>query len=264
MDDTNDLLVIENLTKSYDGVTNALDNANVTVRRGEFVSLIGSSGAGKSTLLRCINRLVKPTSGTVVFDGSNICCARGQKLRHARRRISMVFQHYNLVHRSSVIENVLQGRLGYKRPLEGSLGIYTDEEKQQAVDLLKLVGLDCCTYMRADQLSGGQQQRVGIARAFLQDPLLILADEPIASLDPKSSRIVMEHLRWGADERGIAVLASLHQIEYAKEFSDRIVGIRHGKVVFDGTPDELDDAMIASIYDGDDPDEAPEPARDCC
>ncbi|MDD5894156.1 MAG: phosphonate ABC transporter ATP-binding protein [Coriobacteriaceae bacterium] len=264
MDDTNDLLVIENLTKSYDGVTNALDNANVTVRRGEFVSLIGSSGAGKSTLLRCINRLVKPTSGTVVFDGSNICCARGQKLRHARRRISMVFQHYNLVHRSSVIENVLQGRLGYKRPLEGSLGIYTDEEKQQAVDLLKLVGLDCCTYMRADQLSGGQQQRVGIARAFLQDPLLILADEPIASLDPKSSRIVMEHLRWGADERGIAVLASLHQVEYAKEFSDRIVGIRHGKVVFDGTPDELDDAMIASIYDGDDPDEAPEPARDCC
>ena len=264
MDDTNDLLVIENLTKSYDGVTNALDNANVTVRRGEFVSLIGSSGAGKSTLLRCINRLVKPTSGTVVFDGSNICCARGQKLRHARLRISMVFQHYNLVHRSSVIENVLQGRLGYKRPLEGSLGIYTDEEKQQAVDLLKLVGLDCCTYMRADQLSGGQQQRVGIARAFLQDPLLILADEPIASLDPKSSRIVMEHLRWGADERGIAVLASLHQVEYAKEFSDRIVGIRHGKVVFDGTPDELDDAMIASIYDGDDPDEAPEPARDCC
>lgn len=264
MDDTNDLLVIENLTKSYDGVTNALDNANVTVRRGEFVSLIGSSGAGKSTLLRCINRLVKPTSGTVVFDGSNICCARGRKLRHARRRISMVFQHYNLVHRSSVIENVLQGRLGYKKPLEGSLGIYTDEEKQQAVDLLKLVGLDCCTYMRADQLSGGQQQRVGIARAFLQDPLLILADEPIASLDPKSSRIVMEHLRWGADERGITVLASLHQVEYAKEFSDRIVGIRHGKVVFDGTPDELDDAMIASIYDGDDPDEAPEPARDCC
>lgn len=264
MDDTNNLLVIENLTKSYDGVTNALDNANITVRREEFVSLIGSSGAGKSTLLRCINRLVKPTSGTVVFDGSNICCARGQKLRHARRRISMVFQHYNLVHRSSVIENVLQGRLGYKRPLEGSLGIYTDEEKQQAVDLLKLVGLDCCTYMRADQLSGGQQQRVGIARAFLQDPLLILADEPIASLDPKSSRIVMEHLRWGADERGITVLASLHQVEYAKEFSDRIVGIRHGKVVFDGTPDELDDAMIASIYDGDDPDEAPEPARDCC
>ena len=238
MDDTNDLLVIENLTKSYDGVTNALDNANVTVRRGEFVSLIGSSGAGKSTLLRCINRLVKPTSGTVVFDGSNICCARGQKLRHARRRISMVFQHYNLVHRSSVIENVLQGRLGYKRPLEGSLGIYTDEEKQQAVDLLKLVGLDCCTYMRADQLSGGQQQRVGIARAFLQDPLLILADEPIASLDPKSSRIVMEHLRWGADERGITVLASLHQVEYAKEFSDRIVGIRHGKVVFDGATEE--------------------------
>lgn len=264
MDDTSDLLTIENLTKSYDGVTNALENANVTVRRGEFVSLIGSSGAGKSTLLRCINKLVKPTSGTIIFDGSNICCAHGQKLRCARRRISMVFQHYNLVHRSSVLENVLQGRLGYKKPLEGALGLFTEEEKQEAVDLLKLVGLDCCTYMRTDQLSGGQQQRVGIARAFLQNPLLILADEPIASLDPKSSRIVMEHLRWGADKRGIAVLASLHQVEYAKEFSDRIIGIRDGKVVFNGTPDELDDTKIASIYDGDDPDEPFETARECC
>ncbi len=243
------LLEIADLTKSYDGSINALEDASFSLGGGEFVSIIGSSGAGKSTLLRCINRLIDPTAGTVLFDGMNMVKLRGRDLRHARRRISMVFQHYNLVHRSTAIENVLQGRLGYKNSLTGALGIFSEEEKKLAFDALEQVGLESFVYTRVDQLSGGQKQRVGIARALVQEPLLILADEPIASLDPKSSRTVMQHLRWAADERGIACLVSLHQVEYAQEFSDRIIGIAGGRIVFDGPPDKLDAATIARIYE---------------
>ena len=247
------LLQVKGLTKSYDGSSSALDGVSFSLRRGEFVSLIGSSGAGKSTLLRCINRLVDPTSGSVVFDGREATSARGRVLREIRRRMAMVFQGYNLVYRSTAIENVLQGRLGYKNSLMGALSIFSEEEKRAAFDALERVGLECCAYMRADQLSGGQKQRVGIARALVQDPLLILADEPIASLDPKSSRTVMEHLRWAADERNIACLVSLHQVEYAVEFSDRVIAVSGGKLVFDGAPGDLTPDIIASIYDGEDP-----------
>ncbi len=247
------LLRVEGLTKSYDGSTNALEGASLSLRKGEFVSLIGSSGAGKSTLLRCINRLVEPTAGSVLLDGVDATKVRGRALRIVRRRMAMVFQSYNLVYRSTAIENVLQGRLGYKSSLAGALSIFSEEEKQSAFDALKQVGLGCCAYMRADQLSGGQKQRVGIARALVQNPLLILADEPIASLDPKSSRTAMEHLRWAADERNIACLASLHQVEYAQEFSDRIIGINSGRIVFDGAPEELTDVAISEIYGKEDP-----------
>lgn len=247
-----DLLQVKGLSKSYDGASYALSDVSLSIAPGEFVSIIGSSGAGKSTLLRCINRLVEPTAGTVGFDGEEVTGLRGRALRQVRRRISMVFQHYNLVNRSSAIENVLQGRLGYKGSLVGALGLFSEEEKRKAFDTLGIVGLECCAYMRADQLSGGQKQRVGIARALVQDPLLILADEPIASLDPKSSRVVMERLRWAADERGIACLVSLHQVEYALEFSDRIIGISQGRKVFEGVPSELSDEMIAVIYGDED------------
>ena len=223
------LLLLEGVTKSYDGWSKALDDVSLSVARGEFVSIIGCSGAGKSTLLRCVNRLIDPTQGSVVFDGDDVTHVRGRALRQTRRRIAMVFQHYNLVYRATAIENVLQGRLGYKSAVAG-------------------MGLADFAYARTDQLSGGQKQRVGIARALVQDPLLMLADEPIASLDPKSSRTVMEHLRWAADELGVACLANLHQVDFAMEFSDRIVALKKGRVVFDGAPHLLDEAAIADIY----------------
>lgn len=243
-----DLLVIDDLSKSYNGKSKALDGINVTVGRGEFVSVIGCSGAGKSTFLRCINRLIDPTEGSIVFNGEDVTKMSKRQLRGVRRRISMIFQHYNLVYRASAIENVLQGRLGYKSSLAGALGLYSEEEKLEAFDILAKVGLAEFAYKRADQLSGGQKQRVGIARALVQDPLLMLCDEPIASLDPRSSRTVMEQLRWACDKLGIACLVNLHQVDYAVEFSDRIIGLRRGKLVFDGTPDELDAKVISYIY----------------
>ena len=242
------LLLLEGVTKSYDGWSKALDDVSLSVARGEFVSIIGCSGAGKSTLLRCVNRLIDPTQGSVVFDGDDVTHVRGRALRQTRRRIAMVFQHYNLVHRATAIENVLQGRLGYKSTVAGMLGLFSEEEKRRAFEILDQVGLSEFAYTRTDQLSGGQMQRVGIARALVQDPLLILADEPIASLDPKSSRTVMEHLRWAADELGVACLVNLHQVDFALEFSDRIVALKKGRLVFDGAPSELDEATIADIY----------------
>ncbi|MGI6032723.1 MAG: phosphonate ABC transporter ATP-binding protein [Coriobacteriales bacterium] len=261
MSDKGPLLDIENLDKTYDGGHIALKGASLCVKEGEFVSLIGPSGAGKSTLLRCINGLVEPSAGNIRFKGAEVTGLHGGKLRKLRRQVSMVFQNYNLISHATAIENVLHGRLGYKSSLAGSLGIYSREERAEAAEALALVGLEQCAYMRADQLSGGQRQRVGIARAFVQDPLLILADEPIASLDPKASRTVMEHLRWASDERGTACLVSLHQVEYAQEFSDRIVAISKGTIVFDGTPDELDEAEIARIYGDEDPTVS---NPDCC
>lgn len=243
------LLELRGVSKSYNGRARALSDVSLSVRRGEFVSVIGSSGAGKSTMLRCVNRLIDPTDGTVMFNGRDITRIRGRAMRQCRRRIAMVFQHYNLVHRATAIENVLQGRLGYKSAVAGALGIFTEDEKRRAFDILDQVGLAEFAYTRADQLSGGQKQRVGIARALLQDPLLMLADEPIASLDPKSSRTVMEHLRWAADELGVACLVNLHQVDFALEFSDRIVALKKGELVFDGAPRELDRATIADIYD---------------
>lgn len=248
MEACQDLLTIKGLTKSYNGEAKALEDVSLSLRRGEFVTVIGCSGAGKSTFLRCINRLVEPTSGSVVFDGKDVTAMGKRELRATRRRISMIFQHYNLVHRATAIENVLQGRLGYKSSLQGALGLYSEEEKAEAFRVLGKMGLAEFAYQRADQLSGGQQQRVGIARALLQDPLLMLCDEPIASLDPKSSRVTMEMLRWVTDELGVSCLVNLHQVDYAIEFSDRIIALKKGRLVFDGTPDELTAKRIADIY----------------
>lgn len=242
------LLELRGVSKSYNGRAKALSDISLSIGRGEFVSVIGSSGAGKSTMLRCVNRLIDSTEGTVTFDGRDITRVRGRELRQCRRRIAMVFQHYNLVYRATAIENVLQGRLGYKSTLAGALGIFSEDEKRRAFNILDQVGLADFAYTRADQLSGGQKQRVGIARALVQDPLLMLADEPIASLDPKSSRTVMKHLRWAADELGVACLVNLHQVDFALEFSDRIVALKAGELVFDGAPSELTSAKVAEIY----------------
>jgi len=229
----------------------ALEGVNLRVMPGQFVSIIGSSGAGKSTLLRCINRLIDPTAGSVVFDGREMTKLRGRELRTARRSMGMVFQNYNLVYRRSAIENVLQGRLGYKSSLGGALGLFSEDEKRAASEALDKVGMADYAYTRADQLSGGQKQRVGIARALVQEPRLILADEPIASLDPKSSRSVMELLRWAVDELGISCLVSLHQVEYALEFSDYIFGLSKGKPCCEGRPESFSEEAINRVYEDD-------------
>ncbi|MDR1359014.1 MAG: phosphonate ABC transporter ATP-binding protein, partial [Coriobacteriales bacterium] len=215
------LLRVEGITKSYTRERPALHDINFELCRGELVSVIGPSGAGKSTLLRCINRMIEPGSGSIVFDGEEVCTLRRRSLRAVRRKMSMIFQHYNLVHRLTTIENVLHGRLGYKSTLAGMLGIYTEAEKAKALDILAQLDILEFCYVRTDQLSGGQKQRVGIARALMQDPLLMLCDEPIASLDPKSSRIIMDYLRFIADTLQISCLVNLHQVDYALEYSDR-------------------------------------------
>lgn len=248
MEQRQELLTVEHLTKSYDGKGKALHDVSLSLRRGEFVTVIGPSGAGKSTFLRCINRLIDASEGSIVFDGREITSMNKRQMREARRDIGMIFQHYNLVHRATAIENVLQGRLGYLSNFRGIFGLYSEEDKRSAFELLDKMGLAEFAYQRADQLSGGQQQRVGIARALVQDPLLMLCDEPIASLDPKSSRVTMETLRWVSDELGVACLVNLHQVDYAIEYSDRIVALKKGVKVLDGTPDELDAKTISDIY----------------
>lgn len=248
MEQRQELLTVEHLTKSYDGKGKALHDVSLSLRRGEFVTVIGPSGAGKSTFLRCINRLIDASEGSIVFDGREITSMNKRQMREARRDIGMIFQHYNLVHRATAIENVLQGRLGYLSNFRGIFGLYSEEDKRSAFELLDKMGLAEFAYQRADQLSGGQQQRVGIARALVQDPLLMLCDEPIAGLDPKSSRVTMETLRWVSDELGVACLVNLHQVDYAIEYSDRIVALKKGVKVFDGTPDELDAKTISDIY----------------
>ena len=243
------LLEVQGLCKSYDGKTKALDGVSLRVLPGQFVSIIGSSGAGKSTLLRCINRLIDPTEGSIVFDGREVTTLHGHELRKVRRSMGMVFQNYNLVYRRSAIENVLQGRLGYKSSLAGALSLFSEDEKRAAFEALDKVGMADYAYTRADQLSGGQKQRVGIARALVQQPRLILADEPIASLDPKSSRSVIELLRWAVDELGISCLVSLHQVEYALEFSDYIFGLSKGKPCCQGVPSSFSQSALQRVYE---------------
>ena len=256
MDTSTQLLVVTGLGKAYqtrngDKGQRALRDVDFTAEPGELITVIGPSGAGKSTFLRCINRLIEPTDGTVTFCGQDIThLSRGQ-LRPVHRQIAMIFQNYNLVYRLTAIQNVLHGRLGYKNVLAGSLGLYTEEEKIHAFELLDEVGLGGFAYRRADQLSGGQKQRVGIARALMQEPKIMLCDEPIASLDPKSSRMVMEQLRRLSRSRGITCIVNLHQVDFALEFSDRIVGLRAGEKVFDGSPAECTPDVIRGIYEGD-------------
>jgi phosphonate transport system ATP-binding protein len=244
-----ELLRIERLSKSYTKTRPALNNVSFTLRRGELVSVIGPSGAGKSTLLRCINRMIEPNAGSIVFDGREVTGFGRRELRTLRRRISMIFQHYNLVHRLTTIENVLHGRLGYKSTLAGMVGLYTEDEKLKALDILAQLDIIEFAYVRTDQLSGGQKQRVGIARALVQDPLLVLCDEPVASLDPKSSRVIMGYLRAIADTLGITCLVNLHQVDYALDYSDRIIALRNGSVVFDGAPAAMSEETISGVYD---------------
>ncbi len=242
------MLKIENLTKIYDNGFKALDNVSLEIPDGQFVSIIGLSGSGKSTLLRCINRLVEPTEGRIVWDGLDITAAQQDELRQIRRRIGMIFQQFNLVKRSSVITNVMSGRLGYVNPVYSLFNFFPGKERERALQNLNRVGILSQAYKRASELSGGQQQRVGIARALMQDPELMLADEPVASLDPATSHSVMKYLELLNKEDGITVLCSLHFLSLARAYSDRVIALKDGKLEYDGPPTDIDNERFRQIY----------------
>ena len=248
------ILEFQHVNKVYNNSTKALDDVSFSVEKGEFVSIIGPSGAGKSTILRCINRLIDATDGNIIYDGDDILSLGKRDLRRVRTKTGMIFQHYNLVDRLSVIENVLHGSLGQKSAISGMLGSYSETEKEKAFSILNELGLAEQAYKRCDALSGGQKQRVGIARAIMQEPKLILCDEPIASLDPKASKTIMDHLSQINQKQKITCIVNLHQVEVAMKYSQRILGVSSGKIVFDGTPEELTKKKIHEIYQSSDSD----------
>lgn len=243
-------LSIRRLVKAYVRGKPVLDGITLDILSDGITAIIGPSGTGKSTLIRCINRLVEPTSGEILFEGRDLVTLSCGELRAARRRIGMVFQEYNLVERLSVMENVLSGRLGYVSPFKAWLRRFPQEDINEAYALLETVGLTAQVHARADALSGGQRQRVGIARALMQTPKLLLADEPTSSLDPKTSVEIMTLMRDLANQRGIPAIVNIHNVELARRFATRIVGLCGGAVVFDGAPDALSDAHLKQIYGG--------------
>src|SRR2546427_3628596 len=242
------VLSIQNLVKVYPSGTRAIDDVSLDIQHGEFVVLIGLSGSGKSSLLRCINRLVEPTSGRVIFEGADITRARGGELRRIRRRIGMIFQQFNLVRRTSVLSNTLAGRLGYRTTWRTIFGRPSAQDVISAFENLGRVGIADKAYARADALSGGQQQRVGIARALMQRPELMLADEPVASLDPATSHSVMKYLEEINKKDGITVICSLHFLSLARRYGTRVIALKGGKIAFDGRPSEIDERRFKEIY----------------
>jgi phosphonate transport system ATP-binding protein len=239
---------VENLTKVYPTGTQALKNVSFEVNDGEFLAVIGLSGSGKSTLLRCINRLIEPTSGHVYWNDQDLTAASSGEMRKIRRQIGMVFQQFNLVKRSSVFTNVLTGRLGYVNTFTSALHLFSSADNQKAVASLEQVGLADKAHVRADSLSGGQQQRVGIARALMQDPKLILADEPVASLDPVLAHSILKYLEQLNKEHGITVICSLHFLDLVHRYATRAIALKDGELVFRGLPKEIDDAQFKAIY----------------
>ena len=242
------MLRVEHLTKVYPNGTKALSDVSFTVPDGEFLAVIGLSGSGKSTLLRCINRLIEPTSGKVYWNDIDVTALTGAELRQMRRKFGMVFQQFNLVRRSSVLTNVLSGRLGYANPWQSLLGWFAPDDQARAKRNLERLGISDKAYVRADSLSGGQQQRVGIARALMQEPELILADEPVASLDPVLSHSILKYLEQLNKEDKITVLCSLHFLDLVHRYATRAIGLKDGVKVFEGLPQEIDDARFKEIY----------------
>jgi len=253
------ILDIRELHQSYSAAAPVLRGISFTIERGEFVGVIGLSGAGKSTLLRCINRLIDASSGQILIPGAllssksngasvDVLKLNAGDLRALRRKIGMIFQQFNIVTRLSVIENVLSGGLGYQPALRSALRIFTHEERRRALVNLKRVGLLEHAYRRADELSGGEQQRVAIARTLMQQPAIILADEPVSSLDPKLSRVVLDILKRVCREDGITAVVSLHTLELTREYADRVIGLKRGEILFDGATDTLSDAVVDAVY----------------
>jgi phosphonate transport system ATP-binding protein len=246
------LLTISGLTKRYPTGDRALNGVDLAVPKGQVMALIGPSGAGKSTLIRCVNRLVEPTAGSIDLDGTELTRLSSGALRRARRRMGMIFQEYALVERLSVMENVLSGRLGYVGFWRSYFRRFPQRDIDRAFALLERVGLSEHFDKRADALSGGQRQRVGIARALAQEPELLLIDEPTASLDPKTSRQIMRLIREICAESGLPAIINIHDVVLAQAFTDRIIGLRAGRVVFDGPPLKLTDAALTEIYGAED------------
>jgi phosphonate transport system ATP-binding protein len=241
------VLEVKNLRAAY-GERQILKGVSFSLQADDFFAIIGPSGAGKSTLIRCVNRLVEPSGGEVIFNGRDIAKVPMPELREVRRNIGMIFQEFNLIERLSVMDNVLSGRLGYTGTLRSILRMYTKDDIAQALRLLDRVGLSEHVDKRADRLSGGQRQRVGIARALIQNPKLLLVDEPTSSLDPKISREVMTLIREIAREFRIPVLCNIHDVDLACDFCTRVIGLQDGIKKFEGPPDELDKAALQDIY----------------
>jgi phosphonate transport system ATP-binding protein len=241
------MLEIEGISKVFGRVC-AVDNLSLSIPGGQFVGVIGRSGAGKSTLLRLLNRLTEPTGGRVLWDGTEITALRGRKLRDWRRRCAMVFQQFNLVGRLDVMNNALMGRLAYAPAWQSLSKLWSREDRIIAMAALDQFGLAGIAAQRAESLSGGQQQRVAICRALLQEPEIVLADEPVASLDPENTRVVMEALRRINRHFGVTVVCNLHSVELARTYSDRLIGMASGRVVFDDVPEMLTDAAARKLY----------------
>jgi phosphonate transport system ATP-binding protein len=242
------MLVLDKLTKVYRTGDRALSDVDLEVPEGQIMALIGPSGAGKSTLIRCVNRLVEPTSGRVLLDGVDITSLGQSALRRERRRMGMIFQEYALVERLTVMENVLSGRLGYVGFWRSFTRRYPQGDIDEAFRLLDRVGLVEMADKRADELSGGQRQRVGICRALIQNPSLLLVDEPTASLDPKTSRQIMRLIRELCEERGLAAIINIHDVALAQMFVQRVIGLRTGQIEFDGPPEALTPDVLTVIY----------------
>ncbi|MGD8716747.1 MAG: phosphonate ABC transporter ATP-binding protein [Desulfobacterales bacterium] len=241
------MLTLQRLCKHF-GKVKAVDQVNLTIESGQMVGIIGRSGAGKSTLLRLVNRLIDPTSGRIEFDGVDIGSLKRRPLLHWRTRCAMIFQQFNLVNRLDVLTNVLVGRLGYHRTIPTLLKLFSKSEKAMAIQALDRLDMAATALQRADTLSGGQQQRVAIARALVQEPKLMLADEPIASLDPHNATLVMEALKRINKEVGITVISNLHHLATARSYCERIIGMHAGRIVFDGPPSELTTEKALEVY----------------
>lgn len=246
--DKSPIIAFENVTKTYPNGVHGLKNLNIKINQGEFVIVVGLSGAGKSTMLRSINRLHEITGGEIKIDGQSITKAKGKELRLIRRDIGMIFQSFNLVKRSSVLRNVLTGRVAYHPTLKTFFGWFPKSDKELAYKALQRVNLAEKVYTRADELSGGQQQRVSIARALTQEPKIILADEPVASLDPLTTERVMNDLKRINQDLGITIVVNLHSVQLAREYGTRIIGLRDGELVFDGSVAEATDETLQGIY----------------
>ncbi|OUR97813.1 phosphonate ABC transporter ATP-binding protein [Halobacteriovorax marinus] len=242
------MLKVTELHKKYPNGTHALKGVSFDVKQGEFLVVIGLSGSGKSTLLRCINRLHEPSHGTINFEGSDITNIKGQPLRTLRSKIGMIFQHFNLIPRKTVMTNVLAGSLSRTSIFKSILGMFSDEEREKAKRFIKIVGLAGKENQRADNLSGGQQQRVSIARALMQNPKVLLADEPVASLDPATSHSVMQYLKKVNEELGVTIICNLHFLSLVRQYASRVIALKGGKLIYEGQPLDIDENWFKTIY----------------